>query len=325
MISIIVPVYNLEKYLENTLNHILAQTYKDIEILAIDDGSKDNSGKILDEYAKKDERLKVFHIPNGGAAKARNVGLDNMTGEYVTFIDGDDIVSDDYIERLYNDITNSGSDISICKYENIYMDNILNNDYPPVKEADFTKTFSVKEAIYRLLYQVDFDSEMWVKIYKSSLFDDIRFPLGNVFEDIAIIYDVFFKAKKISFSNHTGYYYFNRPDSTTLKGFSIKKMDLIDIMDRLEKEILEKYPEEKFRFATASKKVRANFHIYLQMPMSKELKEERKRIENNIKPLRKYVLKDKHSRRGTKIAVLITYLGFPVLHSMSKLKKFGKS
>ena len=324
MISIIVPVYNLEGYIDKTLECIINQIYKDIEVLVVDDGSTDNSLKILNEWACKDNRIKVFHQENAGAAAARNTALDNMTGEYVVFVDGDDLISKDFIELLYQDITSHGTDISICQYDNITEEQYNSFELEPVKPATIDKTYTTKQAIYKLLYQVEFDSQMWVKIYKSRLFADLRFPVGNVFEDFAIIYDVFFKAKKISYINHTGYYYLLRNTSTTLKGFSQKKMDLIDALDDIGSKILSKYKEDAFKRAVASRTVRGNFHIYLQIPRDKEYEDYRKRIENNIKANRKLVLSDKHSRFGTKAALLITYLGFGTFYRLKNLKNLGK-
>ncbi len=324
MISIIIPVYNLENYIEKTLDSVLSQTYTDLEILITDDGSTDRSPEILDTYAAKDERIKVFHQENGGAASARNTCLNHMTGEYVVFIDGDDLVAPDYIEMLYRDITVNQTDISICQYDNIFTEDFLTQNLPPVKHTEHYTLYDTKESIYELLYQLKFDSQMWVKIYKSELFANLRFPLGNVFEDFAIIYDVFLRARRISYSEHTGYYYFNRDDSTTLKGFQKSKMSLIDELDKLEDKISHLYPEEKFRYAMCSRKVRGNFHIYLQIPRTAEYKNERQRIERNIRSCRRTVLGDTHARRGTKLALLLTYLGFGTFYRLKRLKNLGK-
>ena len=116
LVSIIIPVYNVEKYLAECIESVLKQTYQNIEILLIDDGSPDNSGKICDEYEEKDSRVRVIHKENGGVSSARNVGLEQANGEYITFIDSDDFVSESYIEELYIALENGNSDLAFCKY-----------------------------------------------------------------------------------------------------------------------------------------------------------------------------------------------------------------
>jgi len=363
MISIIVPVYNIEKYIKASVTTMLNQTYKDIEIILIDDGSTDKSGYICDEMSKKDDRIKVIHQENGGAAAARNAGLNKMTGEYVTFIDGDDLVAPDYIQRLYDDIKKAGSDITICGYDTVGEDFYLyktvdgrrkdsenTDDSTEILTEESTKKsteesteelteeskqsssimiYNREEGIIKLLYQEDCDSQMWVKLYKSELFKDIRFPVGNIYEDFAIIYKVFSKAKRVSYGSHKGYYYLERNTGTTLKKFSPKKMDIVDTAEANEiylNEFFEKsgYDTGLLKKALASKNIRVNFHIYMQIPRDAENKEYRKRAENNIKKYRKIVLLDKRARKGTKAAILITYLGFGVFYNCKNLKKIGK-
>ena len=125
LISVIIPVYNLENYIEKCLDSVLSQTYKNLEILVVDDGSTDSSPSICDKYSQSDSRIQVFHIDNGGAAHARNTALEKMTGEFVTFVDGDDYIDSTYIEKLYNNITDKNADISICKWIDVYEDSFL--------------------------------------------------------------------------------------------------------------------------------------------------------------------------------------------------------
>ncbi len=317
LISVIIPVYNLENYIEKCLNSIISQSYNNLEILVVNDGSTDNSGSICDSYSNRDSRIRVFHIENGGAAHARNVALENMTGELVTFIDGDDHVDSMYIEKLYNNMVNKNADISICKWIDIYE----NSNAEPTP-ATGSKTFDTIAGLEALMYQVLFDSAMWVKLYKASLFDNITFPEGNLYEDLAIIYRVFERAKTIAYTDYAGYFYMLRSTGTTLVKFKPKKMDLIDVIDEMQDYLLSKYPELKS--SIYSRKARANFHIYLQIPRTKEYKEYRKRIEKNIKTVRREVISDSKARRGTKVALLLTYLGFGIFYRLKNLKQLGK-
>lgn len=317
LISVIIPVYNLENYIEKCLDSVLSQTYKNLEILVVDDGSTDSSPSICDKYSQSDSRIQVFHIDNGGAAHARNIALEKMTGEFVTFVDGDDYIDSTYIEKLYNNMTDKNADISICKWIDVYED----SNATAIPET-YTKTFDTASGLEALMYQVDYDSAMWVKLYKSNLFEGITFPEGNLYEDLAIIYKIFERAKTIAYTDYAGYFYLLRSTGTTLIKFKPKKMDLIDVLDEMETYLLTKYPE--LNLPVYSRKVRANFHIYLQIPRTKEYKTYRKRIENNIKAVRKYVISDKKARRGTKFALFITYFGFGTFYRMKNLKQLGK-
>lgn len=317
LISVIIPVYNLENYIERCLDGVLAQTYKNLEILVVDDGSTDKSPAICDKYSTLDSRINVFHIDNGGAAHARNVALRKMKGDLLTFIDGDDFIDSTYIETLYNAMVNKNADISICKWIDIYE-----HTNPKALPQTYIKTYDTFSGLEALLYQVDFDSAMWVKLYKASLFDGIYFPEGNLYEDLAIIYKIFERAKVISYTDYAGYFYMIRSTGTTLIKFKPKKMDLIDVIDEMQVYLLDKYPA--LRLPIYSRKARANFHIYLQIPRTKDCRIYRKRIENNLKAIRKEVISDKNARRGTKLALLLTYTGFGTFYRMKNLKQLGK-
>ena len=317
LISVIVPVYNIEEYICDSIDSILNQSYKNIEVLIVDDGSTDNTGKICDEYAAKDNRVSVFHIENGGAAHARNVALDKMTGEYVAFVDGDDYINKLYLEILYNNILKIKADIATCNWVEIHP-----NGMGVCGEMISCEIYDNERAIKELLYQVKIDSAMWAKLFKSSLFSDIRFPVGNIYEDLAIIYKLFEKSQRVSYNTYDGYFYLIRSSGTTLHDFTPKKMDLIDTLDEMDQYLSEKYPTLKK--AIASRIVRGNFHIYLQVPRKQQFKKYRKRIEKNIRKLRRTVICDSEARNGTRISLGITYLSFNLLYALKKFKHLGK-
>ena len=317
-VSIIVPIYNLEQYLKICLDSIAEQTYKNLEVLLIDDGSSDGSPQICDQYQEKDERFKAIHKINGGAADARNMALDICTGDYITFVDGDDYITKDFIEHLVFIMEDQGADISICGWNNVEGEKVE----PFCANTKEVKAYDTVSALEVLLYQEEFDSAMWPKLYKKELFEGIRFPKGNLYEDIAIIYQIFMRAQKVGYINYAGYFYLLRESGTTLKKFTKNKMDLIDVVSEMENVILEKYPQ--LHKAIASRIVRASFHIYMQIPETEEFVKERDRIEDIIKKRRAMVLKDGRTKRGTKAALLLSMMGFSFFMKFRNLKKLGK-
>lgn len=317
LISVIVPAYNIENYIVDSVDSILNQSYKNLEVLIVDDGSTDNTGKICDEYAAKDSRVKVFHVENGGTAHARNIALDNMNGEYVAFVDGDDYLNKLYLEILYSDLVRMKADISTCCYTEILPDGM--GICSTISPCDM---LSKKDALKELLYQVKIDSAMWAKLFKSSLFTDIRFPEGNIYADIAIIYKLFEKAHRVSHNTYGGYYYFIRVTGMTLHKFIPQKMDLIENLNEMSSYLNEKFPE--LNKAIASRVIRGNFHIYLQIPKNRKYRAYRKKTKNNIRRLRFKVITDSEAGKDTRIALGISYFSFNLLFIIKKFKNFRK-
>ncbi len=318
-VSIIVPIYNLEKYLDKCINSLIAQTYKNLEIYLVDDGSKDSSGEICDRYAELDKRIIVIHQQNGGAAAARNAALEVCKGDYIAFVDGDDYIAADYIQTLVACLEKHNAQISICGWQDVYEN--MNAETKPLAGAE--EIYGTEQALENLMYQRKYDTAMWSKLYCRELFEDVRFPLGNVYEDIAIIYKVFCKAKVVSYVDYKGYFYLLREQGTTLQAFKAKKMDLIDVVDEMKEYLLARYPN--LRKAVLCKYMRANFHIYLQIPADKDLfPAEKTRIEKNIKEYRDEVVKDNHAQRGTRVALLFSYISLPLLVKFKRLKQYGK-
>ena len=207
-VTIIVPVYNVEKFLWKCLDSLINQTYKNLEIILIDDGSTDNSGKICDEFANVDNRIIVIHQINAGISIARNVGLDKMTGSYVTFVDSDDYLDLDAIEKFLTISTKEAADIVCCEAIIIFKDRIIHNSN---KENEKYSTELIKEKI--LLDQLG--NHAITKFYKSELWKSIRFPKKLVYEDFYTIPSVCVNAKKIVYKCEPLYYY-NRINPNSL-------------------------------------------------------------------------------------------------------------
>lgn len=206
-ISIIVPIYNVEKYLGECLDSLINQTYTNLEMILVNDGSTDNSLEIAQEYSLKDSRIKLFSKTNGGLSDARNFGLKQATGDYIGFLDSDDKVFNNIYEVLLKLIKENNSDMSMCSY--------LRSDEEYDKNEIIVNTFEIKD-IYNDIILDKINAHVWDKLFKKNVFDDITFPYGLHFEDLAIFYKLAFKMKKITISNEKLYWYrVDRKDSIT--------------------------------------------------------------------------------------------------------------
>lgn len=223
-ISVIVPVYKVEPYLRKCVDSILAQTYQNLEIILVDDGSPDNCGAICDEYAKQDARIKVIHKPNGGLSDARNAGLDTMTGEYVAFVDSDDWIMPQMYETLLQMLKQFQADIA---FGGVADDLEQNGKVTTVKVSNYGDepfSESAAEAMRRYFHG---SWAAWDKLYKADLFRDIRYPVGEINEDEAIVLQLLSKCNRVCYTGEIFYHYMKRPGSgsITVSDFSVKKLD----------------------------------------------------------------------------------------------------
>ena len=228
IISIIVPIYKVEKYLDRCINSILNQTFKDFELILVDDGSPDRCGDICEEYAKKDKRIKVIHKENGGLSDARNAGLDIATGKFIGFIDSDDFIHKDMYMVLYDAIIKSKSDISQCKFKYFSKEDELNKNI--INDGKY-EIYNNINAIEEIIDNKNLNTNVWNKLYKRELFNDIRFPKGKIHEDEFVTYKVFYRAKTVSYVNKELYYYFSN-DTGIMKNLNINsKFDWIEAIE----------------------------------------------------------------------------------------------
>lgn len=226
-ISVIVPVYNVEKYLNRCIDSILAQTFTDFELILVDDGSPDNCGKICDEYAEKDERIHVIHKENGGLSDARNVGIDwafaKSNSEWITFIDSDDWIHPRYLETLYDAVKSTGCEISICAYEETTGGNPEVDESQLEAEIVNTEDFFCEHNVNAVIAVC--------KLYKKEDFKDIRYPVGKLHEDEYTTYKILFKYEKIAFANQPLYYYYTNSESIMRSEWTPKRMDSIEAIE----------------------------------------------------------------------------------------------
>ena len=232
-ISIIVPVYKVEKYLKKCVDSILAQTYENLEVILVDDGSPDTCPAICDEFSKKDKRIKVIHKKNGGLSDARNAGLEIATGEYIGFVDSDDFISSEMYSVLLCNLLKSKADLAICNYVRVDECGKVAVDLS-MKETLKNRCFSRKEFIEELLKPYGgYYVVAWNKLYKRKIFENIRFPYGKQHEDEFIIHHIVSKCEKIVFVEEELYYYLQREGSIMSNSFNVKFMDYGDaLIDR---------------------------------------------------------------------------------------------
>lgn len=223
LISIVVPVYNVEKYLNKCIESIINQSYSNLEIILVDDGSKDSSGIMCDSYILKDKRIKVIHKENGGLSDARNAGIEIAKGEYLSFIDSDDYVHKDFIKVLYGLCIKYNSDISMCGAFETSKDEDFNFNLEQGNECiKYSRgILEKKESIYCVA---------WNKLYKKEIFKHIRYPKGKLHEDVAVINKILYYSNKIAITDLRLYFYYNNPNSIMRSTFSIKRLDVLDVI-----------------------------------------------------------------------------------------------
>lgn len=227
LISVIVPVYNAEKYIKKCLDSIINQTYRNLEIITVDDGSTDNSGLICDEYAKKDSRIIVIHINNSGVSAARNQGLKIAKGDYIGFVDSDDYISENMYEMLFSAMKKDDADLVCCNYIQVNEQGIPFSDQQlPIKDECITAEEALSYFILWGCYYV----APCNKLYKAHIFHTLTFPVEKRYEDLYIIHKIISQCNKISHVSKVLYYYARHEGSFTLEKFNIQEFDFAEAM-----------------------------------------------------------------------------------------------
>ena len=246
-ISVIVPIYKVEAYLDKCVQSIVDQTYTNLEIILVDDGSPDRCGQMCDAWAEKDSRIRVIHKENGGLSDARNAGLEIATGTYIAFVDSDDWVSVEYISSMYRAIQETGAQIAGCGICTVF-------DGQEPDEGTGTGElciYSSEEAIGALLQGQGLRAVAWNKLYHKSLLEGERYPVGKHHEDEFFTYRIFEKADRLVCVDERLYFYLQRQGSI-MRSFSIKRLDALDAylerLQFLEKRYPNLYRKDKFTF-----------------------------------------------------------------------------
>lgn len=321
LISVIVPIYNIENYVKRCIDSIIHQTYTNLEIILVDDGSTDSSGKICDEYAAQDSRIKVIHKLNGGLSDSRNVGIDDANGEMITFVDGDDFLSNTAIDYMYRAKKKTNAQIVCCLYKLVYEGQAFafNEKYNKIKMS----VYSQEKAIEKMLRQSEFNVSAWAKLYNHELFVGVRYPKGKLYEDLGTTYKLFDKAETIALIRIDGYGYFVRSGSIQQSKFTKSKMAELYFAKEQKKYIDAKFP--KLEMATTERLVSSCFHILFAIIEQKNFEKEKFEVEHLIRMNRRKLLLDKGTSRKTRFGCLLSYLGFNAEYMLySSLKIRGR-
>lgn len=225
LVSVIVPVYNVELYIEKSVASIMKQTYKSIEIILVDDGATDSSGELCDQYARLDDRIKVIHKKNGGLSSARNAGIDIAKGEYLVFVDSDDMIHPQMIEVLYQTARRYDCKLAICDFQKTNTLDVVSAE---------VKDYSIIQYTTQQLFSEYYNDPMypkivvaWNKLYHYSIFEELRYENGKIHEDEFLIIEMISKVEKAVFIQVPFYYYFMRDDSIMNRKFNLKRLDIL--------------------------------------------------------------------------------------------------
>lgn len=224
IISVIIPVYKVEQYLNQCIASVTRQTYQQLEILLVNDGSPDRCGMMCDEWAKRDQRIKVIHKENGGLSDARNAGLNAARGAYIAFVDSDDLIAPTMMEQLLDALEYESADIAECNYT------LFTNEPLAKDNSDYKKVvgYGVKEAMHLLLNEHTFKYTVWNKLYRREIFQSLQFEIGKLHEDVFFTYQAFGLCHRIAKIEDSLYYYRQRSDSIMGSEFSVRNLDSLE-------------------------------------------------------------------------------------------------
>lgn len=294
LISVIIPVYNVEKYIDKCVESVVRQTYKNLEIWLVDDGSTDSSGVYCQKWVEKDERINVIHQKNRGLSAARNIAIDKCSGEWLAFVDSDDWLDNNFFMELMEACQKYQADISMCGYYEVYE---KEGGYE-LKEEDTSLrpgNIAKNEAVEKIIYDKEIHSYAWNKLYKKELFDGLMFPEGRGYEDVAILYKLFLKADNIAIVDKPLYYYYMREGSILHSRDISLSMDQYHIYKE-QLEVLKNSSPELYRFMVKRNRDFAvsTFCYYLKSYRNKiDFSEEIKELKTDVKNYNSILKKEK--------------------------------
>lgn len=304
-ISVIVPVYNAQPWLDRCVESLLAQSHSQLQILLVNDGSTDQSGSMCDQWAEKEPRIQAVHKPNGGLSSARNAGLDHATGQYVMFIDSDDVIHPDMCQILLQGLLQQDAQIATCEAAHTFED-----QDPPYTVVTDWKVMDRQEAIRHMWYQTGFFPSACTKLYVRSLFDGERFTEGLLYEDVDIMHRLLWQTKKVACNDSALYGYMHRGESLTTQSFSLKALDILTIAQKM-RDFAEN-TDPTLSGAANAYSATAAMRVALNAPKTKEFADGHAAAKTLLKKYSKSVIFDKRTRRKTRLGLLLYFLCRPL-------------
>lgn len=310
IISIIVPVYNAENYIDACIQSVLDQSVECYELILVDDGSTDKSGILCDTWAIDDERIRVIHSENKGAAHARNLGVKSAKGNYITFVDADDIITTDYVEYLYGLLCGYKADVAIGGYEKIYPDENAEKKYA---KSDEKCAMTGYEALEKLLYQDGIMSVPWGMLIKKKIMENVKFPEGTKAEDMGTIYRIMASAARVVIGKHSIYNYFQRVSNTIYSTSDVRNIDYYKHSRRMVSYVRKNCAE--YINAAYCRHFSTCFQILSETGIAQN-KNLVKSIYKDIRLLQNGVLNDRHARKANRAAALLSLISIRLVHFM---------
>ena len=321
MVSVIIPVYQAKQTLERCVGCVMAQAYEDIELILVDDGSDDGSEKLCDWLASCSDRIRVIHEENGGAARARNTGIAHALGDWICFIDSDDIFSSTMLDELVGMAVDTGADIAVCAHAKCMSSDIIDVDSIGDFFSSADTSADMHPIVYKghdgvkaLLYQRGMLSAPWGMISKRSLWDAVSFPEGTAAEDMGTIYRLFLQAGTVIYTGRVLYGYMQSADNTVFSTSSERNPDYFMHSKDMLEYIRETAPD--CINAASSRHLSACFQILSETPYDQRETEFVKEIYADIRSVRRSVISDREARRKNRLAALGSYISIGVIHRL---------
>lgn len=310
LISVIIPVYNVESYLASCLDSVLSQSYRNLEVIVVNDGSTDFSLKIAEKYSEADDRVKVYTQENQGLSAARNKALEMSTGEYITFVDSDDLLLPEALEVMMEIILQNNAEI----VEGLI---IRGEVYEKIKKKPGKidiQSYTPIEAIAAILYQQGLSTSVCGKLFKREIFQTEIFEKGVIYEDLNLYYKLLGNTDKLIKINFPVYFY-RSTEGSILNSWKPGRLDVLRVTENIEKYISEKYPE--ILPAAKDRRLSANFNMYALCMIHGE-KEQARECWRHIKQNRRYSLFNPKVRLKNKAGILLSYLGRPAFNIIAR-------
>lgn len=317
LISVIVPIYNVEGYLEESVKSVLDQSYNNIEILLINDGSTDKSKEVCMKLMAHEKKIRYYEKRNSGLSDTRNVGLEKVRGEYISFVDSDDLLAPNAVRTLYELCKKYNTEIAVGK-----ISHFVDGKRPSYKTQTRENVFEKDEAICDFLCQREISTSACGKIYKASVLKDVRFKSGILYEDNLFLSDVLNRVQKVVYTDEECYGYRHRANSITTKHFSEKDLDIIDIGNELVRRY--EYKSSELSLAVHTYQVTNCLRVYLTAPEDEKFRNDINYCREYIELHKKEILKNTKARNKLKIALLIMRLPRKMVIRVRQLNKRWK-